>query len=89
MTFIILLLQYSLSAYILTLVVTSSSLTERTRAWITCHVSWLKLSDRHPHFVDCRMCVGFWMVLLVCNTDYKMILPVYGLSYFLATQERT
>lgn len=79
---------YALSVYALTFVIASSSLTESLRHWIVCRTPWLKLSIKHPHFIDCRMCVGFWVSVLVCNTDLKMILPVYGLSYFMATQER-
>lgn len=78
----------SLTAYTLTFVIASSSLTEPARHWIACRTPRLKLSLKHPHFIDCRMCVGFWVAVVVCNTDWGMILPVYGLSYFLATQER-
>lgn len=43
---------------------------------------------------ECRMCVGFWVVLamwLLLSRSVGDIIPflaVYGLSYFLATQER-
>lgn len=78
----------SLAAYAVTFVIASSSLTEPARHWIVCRTPWLKLGLKHPHFIDCRMCVGFWVSVLVCNSDWRMLLPVYGLSYFLATQER-
>lgn len=39
---------------------------------------------------SCRMCVGLWVTLMVCAfyVPAYLWLPVYGLSYFLATQER-
>jgi len=49
-------------------------------------------------FEECRMCVGFWVSLLLWLAfyiagwagDYDLLafLAAYGLSYFLATQER-
>ena len=42
------------------------------------------------HFTECRMCVGFWVSIIVCAIDQSLmnILPVYAASYFIATQER-
>lgn len=77
----------SLSAYALTFVIASSSLMERPRQLLISKTPWLKIGN-HKHFFECRMCVGFWCSVIVCNIDYTMILPVYGLAYFLATQER-
>jgi len=81
------LLLKSLAAYALTFVIASSSLFGPLRELIKTKTPRLQIGD-HKHFIDCRMCVGFWTSLAVCNTDWKMILPVYGLAYFLATQER-
>lgn len=41
--------------------------------------------------VSCRMCVGFWVTVVFCAFQLPIYLwlPVYGLSYFLATQERS
>ena len=41
-------------------------------------------------FFHCRLCVGFWVSIIVCliMSDINNILLVYGASYFLATQER-
>jgi hypothetical protein len=77
----------ALSSYAVTFVVASSSLLEPLRNWIMRHTPWLKIG-KHNHFVACRMCVGFWVSLLVCFNCFEFVLPVYGLSYFLATQER-
>lgn len=77
----------SLTIYAVTLVLASSSLLEPFRLWFARLTPRLAVG-RHPHFINCRMCVGFWVAVVVCNTDYSMILPAYGLSYFLATQER-
>ena len=87
MTSITQLLLYSLSAYCITFVVASSSLCAPLRGWVMAKTPWLKIGN-HKHFCECRQCISFWAALAVCNTDWRMILPVYGLSYFLATQER-
>lgn len=80
--------ELALSAYALTFVIASSSLFEPLRKWIMLKTPKLKIGT-HKHFIECRMCVGFWVAVGICNIDWKMILPVYGVSYFLATQERT
>lgn len=78
----------ALTSYALTFVIASSSIVEPTRKRIMTLAPWLKIGN-HKHFIECRMCVGFWVSLIVCNTSWAtMLLPVYGLSYFLATQER-
>jgi len=78
---------YSLSAYAVTFVVASSSLFEPVRLWFMRKTPKLKIGN-NKHMIECRMCTGFWAALLVCNSDWKMILPAYGLSYFMATLER-
>jgi hypothetical protein len=81
------LLLYSLAAYAITFVVASSSLFEPFRNWLKAKTPKLRIgTGKHP--IECRMCFGFWAALAVCNTDWKMILPVFGLAYFMATQER-
>ena len=81
------LLLYAFSSYCITFIIASSSLFEPFRFWFIRKLPKLKIGS-HKHFIECRMCTGFWVAMLVCNVDYTMILPVYGLSYFLATQER-
>lgn len=77
----------SLGVYAITFVVASSSLFEPFRDWFMANYPKLRIGDnKHP--IECRMCFGFWVSVVVCNIDYTMILPVYGLAYFLATQER-
>lgn len=46
--------------------------------------------DAVEYFIECRMCSGFWISLgvVVFAGEPWQFLPVYGLSYFLATQER-
>lgn len=81
------LLIYSLTSYAITFVVTSSSLFEPFRERIKTLLPWIKVgTGKHP--IECRMCFGFWASVAVCNTDWKMVLPVCGLAYFMATQER-
>jgi len=78
----------ALAAYAITFIIASSSLFEPLRRKIMLLFPCLKI-DTNKHFVECRMCVGFWAAVAVCNLDWKLILPVYGLSYFMATQERS
>jgi hypothetical protein len=77
----------ALTVYALTFVITSGAIFEPMRGWIMRRTPMLRIGG-HKHFIECRMCIGFWCALAICGMDYKMILPVYGLSYFLATQER-
>ena len=81
------------AAYIITCVVTSSSLFGPLRERVKRATPWLVISEsKHP--IECRLCLGFWVSLLVClcTSPPELItinvLPVYGASYFLATQER-
>lgn len=84
------------AAYAVTFVVTESRLTEWFRGWFNANVPFKSLfvgdADESLPFIKCRMCVGFWASLAIClafgdSTAYE-VLAVYGLSYFLATQER-
>lgn len=78
----------ALSAYALTFIITSSAIFEHQRQWLKVRTPWMHVQG-HRHFIECRMCVGFWVSLVVCNANWStMLFPVYGLSYFLATQER-
>lgn len=81
------LIYLSLATYAITFVIASSSLFEPLREWIKPRTPRLKIGN-HKHLIECRMCCGFWCAVAVCNLDWNMLLPVYGLSYFLATQER-
>ena len=81
------------AAYIITCVVTSSSLFGPLRERVKRATPWLVIGEsKHP--IECRLCLGFWVSLLVClcTSSPELItinvLPVYGASYFLATQER-
>jgi len=78
-------------AYIITAVITGSSLFHHARERFKHLTPWLAPAPNHPHFIDCRLCVGFWVSLLVttaiCN-PWPDAFIVYGASYFLATQER-
>ena len=81
------------AAYIITCVVTSSSLFGPLRERVKRATPWLVIGEsKHP--IECRLCLGFWVSLLVClcTSPPELItinvLPVYGASYFLATQER-
>ena len=78
------------TAYIATVVVTSSSLLEPGRRWLIARTPRLQISPTHPHFIECRLCVGFWVCLILCLAlgDLRLLGFVYGASYFLATQER-
>lgn len=81
------------AAYIITCVVTSSSLFGPLRQGVKHATPWLVIGESN-HPIECRLCLGFWVSLLVClcTSPPELItinvLPVYGASYFLATQER-
>lgn len=82
----------SLSAYALTFIIASSAIFEPLREWLKPKTPWLKIGN-HKHMIECRMCMGFYCSLAVNMINYSQlnvlnILAVYGLSYFLATQER-
>lgn len=78
-----------LSVYILTLLITSSSLFEGLRASVKRAFPRLAIAG-HPHMIDCRLCTGFWVSAAACivSGDWNLVLPVYAASYFMATQER-
>jgi len=79
-----------LTVYIVTCVITSSSIFEPIREWIKRNFPFLQIGD-HPHFIECRLCLGFWVSMIVCIAlvNPLWILPVFGLSYFMATLERS
>ena len=81
----------SFSSYILACVVTSSSLFEPFRSWFKTKTAGTFFDKKPKHFIECRLCVSFWTALLsvaILRLDFVLVLPIYGLSYFLATQER-
>ena len=86
----------SLSSYAITLLATSSYIGGTI---FRDPVNWLarrlfgKLSSIATdvaYFLECRMCSGFWITLIICYIagNLPLFLPSYALSYFLATQER-
>jgi hypothetical protein len=77
-----------LSVYIVTLIIAKSSILSRFRTWLKVRTPKLKFED-YSHFIECRLCVGFWVSVIFCILNPQDILPVYGASYFLATLERT
>lgn len=81
------LLVCAIVSYIITIGIVSSPHLEGIRALIRSITPWL---GTKPYFIDCRLCMGFWVSLAVCLVygSYDLTLPVYGLSYFMATQER-
>lgn len=79
----------ALATYAITLVITSSSIFERIRFYVIEKTPFLIIGSNR-HFIECRMCLGFWISIIICysHNQINLILPVYGLSYFMATQER-
>lgn len=84
------LLLASVSAYISTCVICSSSLFEPVRDCIKQHTKFLQIrNNKHP--IECRLCLGFWLSLIFSLYYFSSVtytLPIYGISYFLCTQER-
>ncbi len=83
------LLTLALTTYAITFVLVASSIFAPGRKWLSVKAPWLRI-DGHPHMIECRMCTGFWVSVAVCliASDWRLILAVYGASYFMATQER-
>lgn len=80
----------ALTAYICACVIGASSLFEPFRDRVKKKFPKLKIGQ-HKHFIECRLCLTFWTscaAALLFSLSWQMILPVYGLAYFLATQER-
>jgi hypothetical protein len=87
----------TLTSYAVTLLLTSSEVSVTT--WhvfarervIPRFPDWGPLHYLLNYFLQCRMCVGFWVSLGVTLIfrHPELFLPTYGASYFLATQERT
>ena len=78
-----------LTVYIITCVITSSSLFEYPRKHFMELTPMLKFQE-HKHFIECRLCVSFWVSLIVSISigELLYVFPLYGAAYFLATQER-
>lgn len=86
---IVLYLKLSLSAYIITLVITSSSIFKPFRTILKRVTPFMQIQG-HPHFIECSLCVTFWVSLglTLWFTSFTDTFAVYGLAYFLATQEK-
>ena len=80
----------SIVSYTLTFLIASSSLLEPLRALIKKKLPWLQIGN-NKHAIECRMCVGGWISLIAVLFLGNYILDwfvVWGISYFMATQER-
>ena len=80
----------SLASYICACVIGSSSLFEPVREKVKKKFPKLKIGN-NKHFVECRLCLSFWTscgAVLLFNLPWQTVLAVYGLAYFMATQER-
>lgn len=86
------------AAYISTCVITTSSVLYDWRERFKAVTPSLYKGPTKKHFIDCRLCVGFYMS--ITTTGMFSLLPqqlvdvlgtlaiVYAGSYFMATQER-
>lgn len=88
--------------YSVTLILTSSAILDPIRQWFILKTPWLysplaKLNKEYiypagtKHFCECRMCMGTWITILISYLYSLNVLEyfiVFGVSYFLATQER-
>ena len=80
----------SFTSYIIACVIAGSSLFSGVRDFIIRRTPFLSIKG-HKHFIECRLCLSFWtslMSIFAFSVDFKMLFAVYGISYFLATQER-
>ncbi len=78
-----------LAVYIITCVVTASSLFEPIRERVKTKTPFLRVGN-HPHMIECRLCFTAYASMLVClaMNDWLWFFPLYGFAYFLVTQER-
>jgi hypothetical protein len=96
---ILLFVKQVFEVYAITLILASSSILEPFRYVIIKRYpglysplnSWIKAPLVYEkHFIECRMCMGFWVSLFSCiyynNLSYFVV--VFGISYFICTQER-
>lgn len=77
-------------AYIFTAVIVDGNIFHSFREWLRPRTQFLSKGSPPRHLIDCRMCTGFWLSLIIsilCG-DWLMFPLIYGASYFLATQER-
>ena len=80
----------SFSAYIAACVIGVSSLFDPVRVAIIKKYPKLRIGN-NKHFVECRLCLSFWTSLffvILFGLSLMYVIPVYGMAYFLATQER-
>lgn len=73
-------------SYVMTLLITSASLFYKIRLKIKTKFPKLQFGH-YPHFIECRLCVGFWVSIIASFIFNVNLFVVYGVSYFLATQE--
>jgi hypothetical protein len=87
--------------YGFTLLVTSSSILDPFREWVIEHTPWMysplsvcfkqyTFKFDTKHFIECRLCVGVWVSALAVTyyNTWDLYWIVFGISYFLCTQER-
>ena len=80
-----------LSAYITACVLAKSSLFDGCREWFKAKTVGTIFDKKPTHFIECRLCLTFWTSMLFSIVYFSSIyytLPIYGISYFMATQER-
>ena len=77
-----------LAVYIISLVIAGSKLMIPVKGLLSKYKAGLFVRE----ILDCRLCTGFWMTLLIVlisnNTSLEDLFIIWGSSYFLATQER-
>lgn len=81
----------ALSAYIVACVVGASSVFTPFRAWFKMKTVGTMFDKKPLHFIECRLCLSLWAAcgsVAMFSCDLTHVLPVYGLAYFAATQER-
>jgi hypothetical protein len=79
------------AAYIITAVLVNGNIFYGFRRWFKTWTPWLYKGDPLRHMIDCRMCAGFWISLVVTlatGLPLWAFFIIYGASYFLATLER-
>jgi hypothetical protein len=84
-------LPHILLAYAVTFLLVEAAVLGAPRRYLVSKTPHFSPGKGHKHFFECRMCVGFWICLLLLSIfgwSFTYAMAVYGGSYFLATQER-
>ena len=82
-----------LGSYLIILLIAKGSIFNKYRQWLIDKTPWLQkpaMRGENPplHYFLCRLCLGALVCAVFSYIYWTNWFIVYGISYFLATQER-